>query len=95
MICQETRESLYTLSKKIVHYVHARLLPGSHQAPSGAQTKEDKMSAKKHWIVIRTGNGDYGPKVGWDTEYSTRAEAEDAAKRAEKMDGWSARVVSA
>lgn len=50
----------------------------------------------KHWIVIRTGNeGEYTPKVGWDTEYSTRAEAVAAAKRAEKMDGWSARVVSA
>ena len=48
----------------------------------------------KFLVLINAGNNDgYGPKVGWDDLHDTRAEAEAAAARAERNDGWSAKVV--
>lgn len=35
----------------------------------------------------------WSTKVGWDTVWATRAEAEACADRARTQDGWSARVV--
>lgn len=50
--------------------------------------------AKKYMVVIALGaSNSYGPKVGWDTEWDTREEAEACAERARKRDGWSAKVV--
>ncbi len=45
-------------------------------------------------VLIAAGHpARYGAKVGWDTVWPTRKEAEECAKRAEKNDGWSAKVV--
>lgn len=35
----------------------------------------------------------WGPKVGWDTVWATRAEAESCRDRASAQDGWEARVI--
>jgi hypothetical protein len=50
---------------------------------------------KKYLVLISAGwPTDYGPKVGWDELHATRAEAEAMAERADRHDGWAAKVVA-
>jgi len=52
------------------------------------------MRNNRYLVVIAAGYPhDYSPKVGWDTLWLTRADAEQCAERARQNDGWSARVV--
>ena len=44
-------------------------------------------------ITISTGSS-YHPVAGWDSLYTTREDAEACATRAQRNDGWSAKVVS-
>ena len=49
---------------------------------------------KTYGIEIKAGNGSYGVKSGWDTEFTTREDAKDCARRAGRREGWIARVVT-
>lgn len=44
-------------------------------------------------IEIKPGTSSYGIKPGWHDTYRTREVAEEAVARAERRDGWSARVI--
>lgn len=52
-----------------------------------------KRRVTGYGVKIQAGLGAYKWAVGWDTIWSTRAEAEACAIRARRNDGWSARVV--
>jgi hypothetical protein len=49
----------------------------------------------KFAVLISAGTpASYDRKVGWDGLHDTRAEAEVTAARAERNDGWSAKVIT-
>lgn len=50
-------------------------------------------NTKRYAVFISTGR-EYGPKVGWDTLYTSRTDAEACAERARSHDGLAAKVVS-
>lgn len=46
-------------------------------------------------VKIKTGAGEYRWLTGWDDWYASRADAKACAERANRKNGWSAKVVSA
>ena len=47
----------------------------------------ERRETTAYRVLISTGRGGYGPKVGWDADWPTREAAEACAARARRQDG--------